>query len=44
VPVEPGEVLEENDTLILAGDTSTVADLVTGSRGLALGRVADPPV
>jgi di/tricarboxylate transporter len=43
VPVEPGEVLEENDTLILAGDTSTVADLVTGSRGLSLGRVADPP-
>jgi K+/H+ antiporter YhaU regulatory subunit KhtT len=43
VPVSPEEVLEEGDVLILAGDTATVADLITSSRGLVLKQVTDPP-
>ncbi len=43
VPVSPEEVLEEGDTLILAGDTATVADLITSSRGLSLRQLTDPP-
>jgi len=43
VPVSPDEVLEEGDTLIMAGDTASVADLVRSSRGLVLRDVSDPP-
>lgn len=43
-PVNPAEILEQDDTLLLAGDPESIADLTKPSLGLSLPKACDIPL